>query len=154
MTAPPIDPAAEAAFVRGVIAAPDDDVLRLVFADYLDEHGDPLRAEFIRAQCHLATLTPADDAYYDVTDRVEELSDRLHGRRWGEGELPAGFHYAKPSHGDHGSLSDVYRRGFPAKFYATFKGQSDPAGAEAVFAATTARDLIIHPGMEIIFIAY
>jgi uncharacterized protein (TIGR02996 family) len=42
------------ALLRAVLAAPDDDAPRLVYADWLDEHGDPDRAEFIRAQVELA----------------------------------------------------------------------------------------------------
>jgi uncharacterized protein (TIGR02996 family) len=37
-----------AAFVSAIAAAPDDDLPKLVFADWLDENGDPNRAEFIR----------------------------------------------------------------------------------------------------------
>jgi uncharacterized protein (TIGR02996 family) len=37
-------------FIAAIAAAPDDDLPRLVFADWLDEHGDPARAEFIRLQ--------------------------------------------------------------------------------------------------------
>jgi len=42
------------AFIRRIAEAPDDDTPRLVYADWLDEHGDPDRAEFIRVQCELA----------------------------------------------------------------------------------------------------
>jgi uncharacterized protein (TIGR02996 family) len=42
--------------LRAVVAAPDDDVPRLVAADWLDEHGQPDRAEFIRVQIELARL--------------------------------------------------------------------------------------------------
>jgi uncharacterized protein (TIGR02996 family) len=33
---------------------PEDDTPRLVLADWLEEHGDPGRAEFLRLQCRLA----------------------------------------------------------------------------------------------------
>jgi uncharacterized protein (TIGR02996 family) len=42
------------AFLQEIILHPDDDTPRLVYADWLDEHGDPDRAEFIRIQCELA----------------------------------------------------------------------------------------------------
>jgi uncharacterized protein (TIGR02996 family) len=48
------------AFLRAVIDNPDDDLPRLVYADYLDEHGDPERAELIRIQCELARVPPED----------------------------------------------------------------------------------------------
>ena len=41
------------AFLRAITANPDDDVLRLVYADWLEEQGDP-RAEFLRLDCALA----------------------------------------------------------------------------------------------------
>ena len=37
-------------FLNAVYANPDDNNVRLVFADWLDENGDPDRAEFIRLQ--------------------------------------------------------------------------------------------------------
>lgn len=46
-----------AAFMRAIIAAPDDDLPRLIFADWLDEQGEPEWAEFIRVQCELAAIT-------------------------------------------------------------------------------------------------
>jgi uncharacterized protein (TIGR02996 family) len=42
------------ALLRAVCEFPDDDTPRLVFADWLQEHGEEERAEFIRVQCRLA----------------------------------------------------------------------------------------------------
>jgi uncharacterized protein (TIGR02996 family) len=39
-------------------ANPNDDTPRLVYADWLQEHGDEARAEFIRVQCALEQLGP------------------------------------------------------------------------------------------------
>ena len=44
-----------AALLEGVLAAPDDDRPRLVYADWLTEQGDP-RGEFIAIQCARARL--------------------------------------------------------------------------------------------------
>jgi uncharacterized protein (TIGR02996 family) len=44
------------AFLSAIRAEPQDDAVRLVFADGLDEHGEPDRAAFIRAQCNAAAL--------------------------------------------------------------------------------------------------
>src|SRR5438270_1506512 len=41
-----------------VCADPDDDGPRLLYADWLDERGDP-RGEFIRVQCARERLAPA-----------------------------------------------------------------------------------------------
>lgn len=38
------------ALLRAILVDPADDVARLVYADWLEEHGEPLRAAFIRAQ--------------------------------------------------------------------------------------------------------
>src|SRR5262245_45901678 len=42
------------AFIRAICSAPEDDTVRLVFADWLEEHGEEERAEFIRVQIELA----------------------------------------------------------------------------------------------------
>jgi uncharacterized protein (TIGR02996 family) len=44
------------ALLNTVLAAPADDAPRLVYADWLDENGEPELAEFIRVQCELARL--------------------------------------------------------------------------------------------------
>jgi uncharacterized protein (TIGR02996 family) len=44
----------DSALLAAIRAAPADDAPRLVYADWLDEHGHPERAEFIRVQCELA----------------------------------------------------------------------------------------------------
>jgi uncharacterized protein (TIGR02996 family) len=41
-------------FLRAVVEKPDDDAVRLIYADWLEEHGQPERAEFVRVQCALA----------------------------------------------------------------------------------------------------
>ena len=48
------------AFLRAIIENPDDDTPRLVYADWLDEHGQSDRADFIRVQCELARLPEED----------------------------------------------------------------------------------------------
>ncbi|HKB02229.1 MAG TPA: TIGR02996 domain-containing protein [Gemmataceae bacterium] len=50
----------DSALWRAVVAAPHDDAPRLIYADWLEEHGEPERAEFVRVQCRLARLD--DDA--------------------------------------------------------------------------------------------
>jgi uncharacterized protein (TIGR02996 family) len=48
------------ALLEAVRAAPDDDVPRLVLADWLIDHGEPERGEFIQVQCALARLSEDD----------------------------------------------------------------------------------------------
>ena len=52
----------EAAFLDAIRARPDDDVTRLVYADWLDEQGDrasAAKSAFLRYQCQLAALAAA-----------------------------------------------------------------------------------------------
>jgi uncharacterized protein (TIGR02996 family) len=46
----------ELALLAAVLASPGDDTPRLVYADWLDEHGRPERAEFIRCQVRIAEI--------------------------------------------------------------------------------------------------
>lgn len=47
-------------FLQAILENPDDDTLRLIFADWLTESGDP-RGEFIQIQIALARDTPRED---------------------------------------------------------------------------------------------
>jgi uncharacterized protein (TIGR02996 family) len=44
----------EEAFLQDILAHPEDDTPRLIFADWLADHGDPERGELIRLQCERA----------------------------------------------------------------------------------------------------
>jgi uncharacterized protein (TIGR02996 family) len=50
-----MDPDQRAAFMQAILADPEADGPRLIFADRLEEEGDPL-GEFVRVQCELARL--------------------------------------------------------------------------------------------------
>lgn len=50
------------ALMRSIRAAPDDDAPRLIYADWLDEHDQPERAEFVRVQCELSREYPDEVA--------------------------------------------------------------------------------------------
>ncbi len=65
-----------AAFLQAIRKAPDDDVPRLIYADWLEEHGQTDRAEFIRIQCRMPHL-PETSAERDVpAERMVELLRR------------------------------------------------------------------------------
>jgi uncharacterized protein (TIGR02996 family) len=49
----------DAAFLAAIKSAPNDDTLRLVYADWLDEQGRP-GGEFLRIECQIAALDPAE----------------------------------------------------------------------------------------------
>ena len=65
-----------AAFLNAVMERPDDDLPRLVYADYLEETGDAGRAEFIRVQIELARLDEDDDRFAILTRRESELLEQ------------------------------------------------------------------------------
>ena len=71
------------AFVAAVAAAPEDDLPRLVFADWLDENGDPERAEFVRVQCELAKPAVWQDTEFrePLLARMRALLD-AHRQQW------------------------------------------------------------------------
>jgi uncharacterized protein (TIGR02996 family) len=66
------------ALLNAIPENPDDDTPRLVYADLLDESGDPDRAEFIRLQCRLHGTDPNDPRCR--TDRLREAA-LLHRHR-------------------------------------------------------------------------
>lgn len=55
----------EAALLAAVLANPEDDACRLIYADWLDEQGRCEQAEFIRLQCELARLKPPHTQFLD-----------------------------------------------------------------------------------------
>jgi uncharacterized protein (TIGR02996 family) len=59
----------------------DDDGVRRIYADWLEENGDPARAEFIRIQCELARLGPEDGRAATLREREKVLLD-AHGPTW------------------------------------------------------------------------
>src|SRR4051812_35587257 len=59
---------------------PDDDAPRLALADWLDKHGDPERAEFIRVQCALAKIGPDDPDDPALEEREQQLLDANEAR--------------------------------------------------------------------------
>jgi uncharacterized protein (TIGR02996 family) len=63
------------AFLRAICEAPDDDTPRLVFADWLDEHGEAKRAEFIRVSCELEQAEEFGPRWRALRDRSQRLLD-------------------------------------------------------------------------------
>ena len=74
----------ERAHLRAIATEPAEDAPRLVYADWLDEHDDHNRAEFIRIQCGLAagvdsrTRLPAtEERLMEMATREQELIELL-----------------------------------------------------------------------------
>jgi len=63
-----------------ILQNPAEDAPRLIYADWLEEHGDP-RGEFIRLQCQLAKL-PDDGAQRDVLHGRAAKILQLHRDTW------------------------------------------------------------------------
>jgi uncharacterized protein (TIGR02996 family) len=71
------------AFLDAIVADPDDDTVRLVYADWLDENGteaDRDRARLIRLQIELERLDEDDDRHW----RIRRGCDTLIEYRWRE----------------------------------------------------------------------
>src|SRR4051812_31952597 len=70
-------------FLREICEHPDDDAPRLIYADWLDENGQPDRAEFIRVQIELAG-PPGENTKKrrnHLERRVRQLWKK-HGKTW------------------------------------------------------------------------
>jgi uncharacterized protein (TIGR02996 family) len=79
-----------AGFLADILAHPDEDAPRLIFADWLEDHGatesDRARAELIRLQCRMAPLDEFCDERDDLVPREKELLE-VYREVW-QRELP------------------------------------------------------------------
>jgi uncharacterized protein (TIGR02996 family) len=91
----------EDAFIQAIIDNPEDDATRLIFADWLEENGQPERAGFIRYQIE-HTQPPTFHSRRPKMEKREAAILRKWGRRW----------FAPPKGWKVGSQFTV-RRGFP-----------------------------------------
>lgn len=126
--------------LSAILAEPDEDVPRLAFADWLDEHGgesERARAELIRVQIEMARIPARDIVPWNR--RLVELRARekfLFATRREEWLAPL-KHAGAPLHGE--GLHAEFRRGFvevvwmPAGWFAT--------RAERLFGAVPLREL-------------
>jgi uncharacterized protein (TIGR02996 family) len=104
------------AFLAAIREQPDDDGPRLVYADWLDDHGQADRAEFIRVQCERArgVAGPRAEA---LLHRAHELL-RAHWEEWvgplREAARPAGRKFGEKwlSGGFDAEGLSKFRRGF------------------------------------------
>src|SRR5262249_5900504 len=120
-----------AAFLRTILEAPDDDAPRLVYADFLEEHGEAERAELIRIQCELERVTDGEPRRSRLQAREQELLQR-HQVAW-KNQLPQrdGVDWLS------------FRRGFVAQVRF-----NDPSAfldhASEIFEATPVRHISLH----------
>src|SRR5262249_29562537 len=97
----------EDALLAAVCAAPEDDAPRLVYADWLEDNGQPERAELIRVEVGIERL-PADDPQgRPLVWRARALYDQ-HQHNFGAGLPRAVQHFTWH-----------FRRGFVARVCGT-----------------------------------
>jgi uncharacterized protein (TIGR02996 family) len=119
------------ALLKAVCENPDDDTPRLVFADWLQEHDEEDRAEFIRLQIEVATLPDGKKKQKKQTREAELLDE--HREEWTE-----------PLKEFEGSRTDdyyVFRRGFVEAIGSD--GEIMIEEGERVFALAPIRELVL-----------
>jgi uncharacterized protein (TIGR02996 family) len=98
-------------FLTGICETPEDDHLRLIFADWLDENGQPERAAFIRQGFRIAEMAcPPSFAHRMQTCPKCNAVDS-HWRNVPEGWIPEPFRGA--GHWMPGSLQFTFNNGTP-----------------------------------------
>src|SRR5262249_53104732 len=63
-------------FLRAIAYDPENDTPRLIYADWLEEQGDP-RGEYLRLECYLATLAQDNPQFDRLVVRFRELHGRI-----------------------------------------------------------------------------
>lgn len=78
----PAEPSADAvqaqdeAFIADIVAHPEDPALRLIYADWLEDH-DELRAAFLRREAERLALPPDDPRMPDLADELLSLREAI-----------------------------------------------------------------------------
>ncbi len=68
-----MSPAEPKPLLEAILDDPDEDGPRLAFADWLEEQGEPRRAEWLRVSCELARLSHDDPARKPLEQREQSL---------------------------------------------------------------------------------
>ncbi len=127
------------ALLKAVCDNPDDDTPRLVFADWLQEHGEEERAEFIRLQIEIAGL-PDGKKKLTRQARENELLD-AHRDEWAEPLKPYFAYYYSGIYAHHYGPPVTFRRGFVDAI--AMDVDSFNERAEEAFALAPVRELIL-----------
>ena len=114
-------------FLKAILASRHDDLPRLVYADFLEESGEPehvARAHFIRTQIHLETAVPRTKVYRELKALETRFLD-FYLDEW-RYELPEFVRYGS-------ALDQVqWRRGFPDDLGPMTVTQFHASGARAI----------------------
>lgn len=124
------------ALFRAILASPDDDTLRLIYADALEEEGDVRRAAFIRSQVQLAHVPEYDPAR--IHNRYHERDPRDAPWTTERPPLPDGLDWSP----------EPFRRGFLAAVQAD-DAAAFVAGADELFARFPVESVelkVVRPG--------
>lgn len=99
------------AFIDHILANPEDDTCRLVFADWLEEHHESERAEFIRVQIALTKTTQYESWECKVCSARPDEDGRIeHGRGcYRLFEDGGGFEYAEETM-EYKTLQEIIQR--------------------------------------------
>lgn len=113
------------ALLKVICERPREDTPRLMYADWLDEHGDALRADFIRFQIEFPKWDSSHPRYAELMERDDTFEDAR--PKWSAAlPRPSGVKYVDHLHWDRGFVG-----------WAEFRNTKAFAQhAEAVFAAT------------------
>ncbi|WP_171470890.1 TIGR02996 domain-containing protein [Frigoriglobus tundricola] len=122
------------ALYRAICAQPDEDTPRLVFADLVEENGDPLRARFIRTQVALARLPAYDPAWVNARQHEPDSSTGHCMVQTLPQQLPDGVGWHRFE----------FRRGFPWKVGVRALNALVPSG-DTLFAAAPIQALDFDP---------
>ncbi len=87
----------EDAFIRAILASPGDATLRLIYADWLEERGDP-RGEYLRLLCALDSRCADDPEAAEMRERLRALEGGI-DLRWCA-LLSRGRHHQSHEKGD------------------------------------------------------
>jgi uncharacterized protein (TIGR02996 family) len=100
------------AFLQAIAQSPEDDALRLVYSDWLEENGKAERAELIRVQIELTRIGMDNLRYPELHRREMELL-KEHQAAWVRDELPEGVEIEDFE--ENYWLTSGFRRGLPAR---------------------------------------
>jgi uncharacterized protein (TIGR02996 family) len=131
-----MSPSQRDVLLRAICASPSDDLPRLAYADWLEEHDDTARAEFIRVQLELARIDESHERQGALRQREQELL-AAHGDAWEKETLAGTTAFALRDMWD----VSIWRRGFPARVHVV-NFEPFPTEADAFFGRVPAEEVL------------
>lgn len=122
-------------FLQAIIREPDDDGLRLMYSDWLEEHGEPAQAEFIRSSIALTRLPAAALEQSALAERLKQLENE-HGKAW-----------RKPLRMDQPQLFPRFERGLVERLQCDYEQELFYRNYKHWFRSTPLRHLTLCEGL-------